>query len=156
MNKANSLGSGARQRWLRHVPAMTLDMSVNFLILMFSPEKYTCFMGFIWGFNHSAWHLISANLVLAIRASIKEYFSPNVIHLSVWESLMIPNKLRNQILSGDRISGSSLKCNMKYQQIKFNITRYINLCPSRHHSTFMIVLMMVLAVNISRKFTTGK
>lgn len=89
VNKTNSLGSGAREPSLKHVPAMTPDISVNFLILISSHEKYinTCFMGLIWGFNHSAWHLISSNLVLAIRASIKDYFSPKVIHVLVWESL---------------------------------------------------------------------
>ena len=91
VNKTNSLGSGARESSLKHIPAMTLDMSVNFLILISSHEKYinTCFMRLIWGFNHSAWHLISSNLVLAIRASIKDYFSPKVITLSYFHSTVL-------------------------------------------------------------------
>lgn len=86
VNKTNSLGSGAREPSLKHIPAMTLDMSMSFLILIFSHEKYinTCFMGLIWGFNHSAWHLTSSNLVLATIASIKGYLSPKVINVLVW------------------------------------------------------------------------
>lgn len=97
VNKTNSLGSGAREPSLKHIPAMTLDMSVSFLILIFSHEKYinTCFMGLIWGFNHSAWHLISYNLVLAIRASIKDSLQKSF--MCWYGNPLIPNKFRNQI-----------------------------------------------------------
>lgn len=97
VNKTNSLGSGAREPSLKHIPSNDSRHISELPDPPFPHEKYinTCFMGLIWRFNHSAWHLISSNLVLAIRASIKGYFSPKVIHVLVWNHL-IPNKLRNQ------------------------------------------------------------